>query len=799
MTTPDVAPAGSAGFPASAPAARGLAWPLVAGVFAWLALAGGFLGLRMLMLERPQFVGPPLRIPMTALEQESPRIVSRRAGDDVAAIRALQPESSEVTFDLRGHRDHRGLKTVVGMAGSVLIRHVLTNAQNEPAFILFRCPHPHAGDGSAPTLQASALKLRASRPGTEENTPDAWIWSGELPSHAAVTVEVSYQAAALRGVSYRLHGVGSEAVKHLRIGVQRTGLEALRLETGEGQLPDTGGPLAWERRDFLGAEGFTATIVEGRSLHESLLQLLEIGPLVCLLFLVAVAAAVGAHRPLTVAQVFTLGVGHALYFPLMVYLSARFSFAVALTLAAVVPGGLLVNYARVQWGSRAGLLGGPAVLALYQLFPTLAAFAGWNRGLVLLCLGLVTFAVLIHLQNRTLKRLAAVALLFTGLPHSDSAHAAEFQVLVPAQLTAVSPDTNRPAVVPLLAFAPAAYEAVHHGAQVEVTASVPFQVLRPGDAPVPLFSVPIHLRAQALEGADGDWAAFATVSNRPALLAQKAGRGTLKFSYRVPVETRDGRQRVQIPLVPLASGDLRLESPRADVQNLNGSLWAKRSAEGKTIHELGVAGEDRLVLEWRPAEDSLAGEPAARPQAIYGIGITAAQHLTVIGSDGSCTHFAEFDLPATPDREFHLRLPAQAKLVSVSVNGLETTAPMLDGQSCRLRLPEPSPSRTTQRLSFRIACAPVRLGFLGAAELPLPETFLTTGSVRWTVALPAGFAVRIIASGLETQKTPPDLGRFGDYGRLVNPAESLHLAKELAPPGPVTLALRYRQAVPGWQ
>jgi len=55
-------------------------------------------------------------------------------------------------------------------------------------------------------------------------------------------------------------------------------------------------------------------------------------------------------------------------------------------------------------GSSLGLVGGAVFLGLYQVFPTLAAFAGWNRGMVLLCLGVVTLAVLINLQNRALKR-----------------------------------------------------------------------------------------------------------------------------------------------------------------------------------------------------------------------------------------------------------------------------------------------------------------------------------------------------------------------------------------------------------
>jgi hypothetical protein len=134
-------PAGGSG-PAptilNAPSPRLAAVPVAVGLLSWVMIAFGFLGLRMLMQERPQFVGPPMRSSTSELVQESPRVVVRRVTDDIAAIKPAQPESSEVQFDLRGHRDHRGLRTVLDMSGSVVARHVLTNANEEPLFVLFR-------------------------------------------------------------------------------------------------------------------------------------------------------------------------------------------------------------------------------------------------------------------------------------------------------------------------------------------------------------------------------------------------------------------------------------------------------------------------------------------------------------------------------------------------------------------------------------------------------------------------------------------------------------------------------------
>jgi hypothetical protein len=95
-----------------------------------------------------------------------------------------------------------------------------------------------------------------------------------------------------------------------------------------------------------------------------------------------------------------------------------------------------------------------------------------------------------------------------------------------------------------------------------------------------------------------------------------------------------------------------------------------------------------------------------------------------------------------------------------------------------------------------MAYSPIRLGFVGSADLVLPEVFQTVGTLEWIVALPGGFDTQIISSGLEVQKTPPDLARFGEYGRILKSHPQSYLAKDLAPPGLVTLSLRYRQTIP---
>ncbi|MBI5388365.1 MAG: hypothetical protein HZA90_27180 [Verrucomicrobia bacterium] len=778
-------------------------WPvatIVAGLLSWGAISLGFLGMKMLMQERPEFVGPPMRGTKAEMVQESPQIVARKVSDDVSLVKPMPPELSDVRFDMAGRRDYRGLRTIMDMSGEFRARYVLTNALEEPVFVLFKCPHPRAGNATGGTLLAGGLKLQASVHGTQEQAKDAWFWSGTLDAHGGASIDISYQVASLKGVAYRVGEQNGNPVKQLRVTFQRRDLESMRFETGDGTKPSADATVVWERRDFLAPDFFSGAIVETRNLFVSLLQLSEIGPLICLLFLLAVSAVILARQPLTAVQMLTIAAGYALYFPLILYLSARFSFAVALVIAVVVPGALLVNYARWLVGSRLGLLGGPVFLALYWVFPTLAAFAGWNRGLVLLCLGVVTLWVLINLQNQALRRKTAVAVLLLWLASPYGANAGEMQVVFPADLTGKLLEANRETVPAVVSFEPVEYQVGHEATHFRVEARMAFHVLRPGDRAVALFAVPVHLIEAKIDSAETNLAGMVTVSNRLAAFAQRPGPGTMRLSYRVPMENREGKRRAQIPLFAGLPGNVRLESARSDLEILSGSLWAKRAADKQTTYDIGVAGEETLVMEWRdpgggaPAGTGPAGESA---REFYGIGLTRAQHLTVVNSDGSCTHFAEFELPAFQAEEFRMKLPAKTRLISVSVNGNEISAPAVEDQLCRIRLPGREAQQTAHRLSFRFAYPALRLGFIGTVDLTLPEVFQTTGTTEWVVALPSGFHTQLLSSGLEMQKTPPDLGRFGDYGRILKSHAHTYLAKDLAPPGLVGLSLKYRQVVPG--
>src|SRR6185369_1910136 len=282
-----------------------------------MVISLGFLGLKMLMQVRPEFVGQPIRTAKAVLVQESPRIVARKVSDDVSVIKSTQPDSSEISFEMHGRRDYRGLKTISDMSGQFTAGYVLTNSADEAVFVLFKCPHPRTESSDGQSLLAGGLKLHASVPGVQENAKDAWLWSGTVPARASTSIEVAYEVASLKGVMYLIVEQGGSPINQVRVAFNRTDLDSMRFESGDGTIQATAGPLVWERKNFLGPDSFSASIVEGRNLFTALSQLVEIGPLISLLFLIAVLAVIQALQGLTAVQMFTISAGYAFYFPLI--------------------------------------------------------------------------------------------------------------------------------------------------------------------------------------------------------------------------------------------------------------------------------------------------------------------------------------------------------------------------------------------------------------------------------------------------------------------------------------------------
>src|SRR3954469_25391894 len=147
--------------------------PIAAAVVSWAVISLGFFGLKLLMEQRPEFVGQPMAFSKVALFQEAPRIVSRKLGEDVSVIRTMQPQASDVHIHMQGRRDYRGLKTISDMSGQFSAHYTLTNSDEKAAFVLFRCPHPHAANNDNESSPAGGLKLQASIPGMQENTTNA--------------------------------------------------------------------------------------------------------------------------------------------------------------------------------------------------------------------------------------------------------------------------------------------------------------------------------------------------------------------------------------------------------------------------------------------------------------------------------------------------------------------------------------------------------------------------------------------------------------------------------------------------
>src|SRR5262249_16635501 len=145
-------------------------------------------------------------------------------------------------------------------------------------------------------------------------------------------------------------------------------------------------------------------------------------------------------------------------------------------------------------------------------------------------------------------------------------------------------------------------------------------------------------------------------------------------------------------------------------------------------YEAGAANEPALVIEWNEQGSvRLASAPVEGSTSLsagaYGIGLTRVQNLTIINSDGSCTHFTDCQLPAFQKDEFRLRLPPDVRLISASLNGVEIDAPGVQNRICRIRLPERSANQSGHHIALRLAYPSVLLGFVDTLKLPLPEVF----------------------------------------------------------------------------
>lgn len=224
--------------------------PITAAFASWVVVALGFLGLHYLLQERPQFVGQPLSFSSMGLRQESPRLFLRKSSDDVSVFQEIQPEQSEVSFDLQGRRDYRGLRTIIDMEGTFRGKFTITNPYPEPAFVLFQSPHPRNQD-SKEIINARALKLNPTREGIYESTAEASIWSGRLEAQETLSIEVTYQASNLREVRFSWNSSLGLPVKRASAQIRVADVPSVLFESADGLTQARNGTAAWERSDFL--------------------------------------------------------------------------------------------------------------------------------------------------------------------------------------------------------------------------------------------------------------------------------------------------------------------------------------------------------------------------------------------------------------------------------------------------------------------------------------------------------------------------------------------------------------------
>ncbi len=329
----------------TAPGDRAVAlwtWPVATAAACWVLIALSFLALEILMRERPQFVGQRLPETNVRLLQASPEAVLRKVRDDVSVFSPVEAAQTDITIHMRGRRDYRGLRTILDMSGEFRGKYTITNPHDETIFVLFKCPHPRAAGRAGQDLNATGLDLDAGEKGMVENTANAWFWSGAIAAGDSQPIVVSYRVSRVRGATYQVRSNGGVPRNTHRVEIRVDDLPAIRFASGDGNAePDNNGAV-WERRHFLAPEYFEATITETRNLYTALNQLLEVGPVVSLLFMVGSMAVVFTRRRPTPLQVATICAGYAFYFPLILYLSAKFTFPVALAVAFVVPGDIVL-------------------------------------------------------------------------------------------------------------------------------------------------------------------------------------------------------------------------------------------------------------------------------------------------------------------------------------------------------------------------------------------------------------------------------------------------------------------------
>ena len=780
---------------------------LFSAVVAFVLLSVGFLGLGFLIQERPQFVGQRLSPPQLVFEQPSPGLLLRNDSSDVNVVEPAHPTRAYVDVTLNTIPDHRGLKTMHSLNGRFEGRYEIENPEKEPIHFLMKCEHPRFARSGAVPL--SSVKLSANPDTTITETAMAWFWTGEIAVGETAHLGLTYDMPGrLREFRYKMDRIGDGSIPYSRLTMQTTGHGEVHFKDSKGTAePSTPQEIVWERHQFFPPETYTAEVAPTRSLHSALTHLVQIGPLLLALFLITLVSVLYARCDMTVLHVFTLSAAYAIYFPLIVYLSVKFEFKTALFVSIAVSGALLLNYGRLLLGARWGVLAGVLVLAIFQVFPTLTAFAGWNRGMVLLCLGVITLFVLIDLQNRSMKRVtttAALTLLFLNASAWTSPAQEEAQTLPSAPSVygppwiAYSPPPT-PEEKPSVSLDLAHYEMTLDDGYVDVRVRVPFAIHGDSRAFHVLFDDPVF----AVERAVPAHALLTLREGALGLLPVAEGEGELTLRYRAPLTESGDRVDAQIPLCLAPAGTIELIARRDNLEFENAVLWQKTTLDESIRYDLGVAQATAFTIGWQEGDKiteppSSPGRPTLEASSeTYGIGIVSSDQLTVVNSDGTCLHFAWYELPAFHADSFEVTVPQEARILSASLDQFEIEEPILTDGRCRIPV-ETAQDAQPRRLLLRLSYPRVRLGFLGHLQFDLPEVTKTIGELSWTIVLPQGFQTQVTTSDLNPSPCSLPLDDFGSYQGILIERTTTPLSKSLAPPRRASAKLRYCQNVDPW-
>lgn len=848
---------------------------VVAGLVSLLFLSFGYMVLYGLLQSRPQFVDWGLHHDAPSLVQASPTFALRRISGLSHDMEIKAPDVAEVVFDMRANKDWRGMHGVRSIEGNCEARFVLENPYPEPVHALFHLPGPKSERGEDADIQMLNIGAADGSGLVQRDQHGAWVWSGQIEADGEVELEVSYTVEQLSGVSYEVAPKGGGSVKDLTVTVNLNEKAHLVVspptKAKDGELkrklyhePDPVGEdkqaVVWERKNYISQDTFSARLETGHSIFSALERLLQVAPLVTGMFLVTLVSFLGKGRTARPSEVFLLAMGYGYYFPLVLYLNAQYQFTSSLLIAFVTSAVILLNYARFLLGGWRGVLGGLVLLGLYQIVPTMMAFAEWDRGMVLLSLGAVMLCALVDLQTQKLKQAVSVGALGAcailpavelvpfqgfgtrpegvGIATANVRHKEatipEVVVSFPARLWPQGESGTELEDSPdgMLSLGVASYEMTLSDTSLDIQVSVDISASGSSQEAVLLFPPQTYVLELEMPPF------LALRSNKAGLAVQliEAGAGQANFHYKVPISYSGTHARSQVPLLVDAVGKLQLISDEPDLRFEGAAIWSKRQRDEQFVWQLGVSGVSKFGINWEREvthvngaagdADALDAVPESGEES-YGFQVSVARHLTIIGPEGDMLHLARFELArGATDEELVLAVPNGLEYVSAQVDGQTVAVPPVVEGLCHLKLGagpgvvqndiegsvsdeadgggvltsagnvQTAKAGGARVVELMLRPSSVVLGFTGDINLSLPRSTGTEGRVLWSVAFPTEFAFQVRSGGLDQGAEKQSLSIFGEYGSALGGRDIVTLGKRLLRARPVTLRLSYVQHVP---